>query len=128
MTLKHLRQVCIPWLVTLVLCGTAAGASPAALFQKGVKEYRDGNYASAAEAFHDATALKPASGTLQNLGNSEWQTGRFGPAILAWEQSVLLDPFNNLARSNLRFARRTAQIEAPDLSWPEVISSWLPLS
>jgi len=27
---------------------------------------------------------------------------------------------------NLRFSRRIAQLEAPDLNWAEVVSSWLP--
>jgi hypothetical protein len=29
---------------------------------------------------------------------------------------------------NLRFARKTSQLESPDLAWYEVISTWLPLN
>jgi hypothetical protein len=29
-------------------------------------------------------------------------------------------------RGDLRFARKAAQLEAPDLSWYEVVSTWLP--
>jgi hypothetical protein len=39
-----------------------------------------------------------------------------------------LDPFNQSARQNLRFARKAAQLEAPDLAWYEVVSTWLPAS
>ena len=83
---------------------------------------------AAAEAFRQSVTLQPASGALQNLGNAEWQRHRTGAAILAWEQALWLDPFNQSARQNLRFARKTAQLEAPDLAWYEVISTWLPVS
>ena len=48
--------------------------------------------------------------------------------MLAWEQAVWLNPFNRAARLDLRFARRTAQLESPDLTWYEVVSSWLPVN
>jgi len=98
------------------------------LFQTGVTAYRDGNYAQAAEAFSQSIALQPASGALQNLGNAEWQRHRTGAAVLAWEQALWLDPFNQSARQNLRYARKNAQLEAPDLAWYEVISTWLPVN
>ncbi len=101
---------------------------PTALFQAGVTAYRAADYAQAAEAFRQSVALQPASGALQNLGNAEWQRRRTGDAILAWEQALWLDPFNESARQNLRFARKTAQLEAPELAWYEVISTWLPVS
>jgi hypothetical protein len=63
-----------------------------------------------------------------NLGLSEWQQGRVGAAVLSWERVLWLDPRNDAARANLRFARHTAQLESPDLAWYEVISSWLPVN
>jgi hypothetical protein len=107
---------------------SVAAASADALFQAGVTAYRTNDYARAAEAFGQSMALQPASGTLQNLGNAEWQRHRTGAAILAWEQALWLDPFNQSARQNLRYARKNAQLEAPDLAWYEVISTWLPVS
>jgi hypothetical protein len=80
----------------------------------------------AAGAFAQSAAVQPAGGTLQDLGNAEWELGHAGTAILAWEQALWLDPFNKFARSNLRFGRRTAQLESPELAWYEVVSSWLP--
>lgn len=106
---------------------TSSQATPAdALFRYGTNAFSAGNYAQAAGAFGQAAALEPAGGTLQNLGIAEWEAGRTGPAIIAWEQSLWLDPFNQASRANLRFARRAAQLEAPDLSWSEVVSTWLP--
>ena len=103
-------------------------SSPDALFQTGVAAYRAADYTQAAEAFRQSVTLQPASGALQSLGNAEWQRRHTGDAILAWEQALWLDPFNESARQNLRFARKTAQLEAPELAWYEVISTWLPVA
>jgi tetratricopeptide (TPR) repeat protein len=104
-----------------------AGAAPAdALFRYATNSYYAGAYTEAAGAFAQAAELQPAGGTLQDLGNAEWLRGQVGAAVLAWEQALWLDPFNQLARGNLRFARRAAQLETPDLSWYEFVSTWLP--
>jgi hypothetical protein len=106
----------------------AQGFAIPAAFHEGNEAYRDMKYQQAATLFRQAAAASPASGTLQNLGNAEWQSGRTGQAILAWEQARWLNPFNDAARNNLRFARKVAQLEAPDLAWYEVVSSWLPFN
>jgi len=95
------------------------------LFQQATAAYESGDFTQSASLFHECAALQPASGTLQNVGNAEWQNARVGPAILAWEQSLWLDSFNEPARLNLRFARKSAQLEPPDLAWFEVVSTWL---
>src|SRR4029079_8958676 len=66
-------------------------------------------------------------GTLQNLGNAEWKRGHVGEAIVAWEQVLWLNPFDKNGRNNLRFARDETQLEAQNLTWFEVVSSWLPI-
>ena len=119
-------------LLPTIVCGLLAfdaGASPArALFQTGSAAYRAGQFSVAAIAFRQAAELQPASGTLQNLGSAEWQLGNTGTAVLAWEQALWLDPLNASARENLRFARKTAQLESPELAWYEVVSTWLPVN
>src|SRR5215471_1381320 len=108
---------------------SAGFSSPVdALFSEGINAYRSSDYSRAADAFRKAAALQPASGTLQNLGNAEWEQGQAGAAILAWEQTLWLDPFNNAARNNLSFARKTAQLDTPNLAWYEVVSTWLPVN
>lgn len=107
---------------------SSLAATPEMLFHLGSGAYHAGDYTRAAMAFHEAAQLQPAAGTFQNLGNAEWQRGRTGPAILAWEQSLWLDPFNEAAHMNLRFARKTAQLESPELTWYEVVSGWLPVN
>jgi len=110
-------------------CGSRTLAStPGALFRTGSEAYHAGDYATASSAFRQAATLEPAAGTLQNLGNAEWERGQAGAAILAWEQSLWINPFNDSARNDLRFARKTAQLETPELTWYEAVSSWLPLN
>ena len=123
-----LRSSAFGFLLAPLLALTAFASTPDALFQTGVTAYRAADYPQAAEAFRQSVTLQPASGALHDLGNAEWQQRRTGDAILAWEQSLWLDPFNESARQNLRFARKTAQLEAPESAWYEVISTWLPVS
>jgi tetratricopeptide (TPR) repeat protein len=123
-SLAHLTALILACLVWPIPRAEASMAQD--LFREGSSAYQAGNYVVAAGCFRQALALEPASGTLQNLGNAEWQQGRYGPAILAWEQALWLNPFNDAARNNLRFARRAAQLESPQLKWHEVVSTWLP--
>jgi hypothetical protein len=117
---------CLMLLVIGVSATLVRGAAFEDAFREGVAAYRLGDYLGAVKAFQQSTRQQLASGTLQNLGNAEWKLGRTGPAILAWERALWLDAFNGPARMDLRFARRTAQLEAPELAWYEVISTWLP--
>jgi len=98
------------------------------LFSEALAAQRAGDYAAAAHAYEQAAAQNPATGTLQNLGLTEWRRGRRAPAILAWEQAIWVDPFNAAARENLRFARKAASLEGPEYSWCEAASMWLPLN
>ncbi|HSU54585.1 MAG TPA: hypothetical protein VLT36_11050 [Candidatus Dormibacteraeota bacterium] len=129
----HISTPTISWTGTILLLvilstGAMRGAEFEKFFAQGTTAYRAGNYTNAAAAFAESASLQPASGTLQNLGNAEWRAGQAGAAILAWERSLWLDPFNRAAHNNLRFARKALQVESPDLGWFEVISTWLPVS
>jgi len=97
-------------------------------FSDGLENYRAGNFSQAATQFRETISRQPSSGAFQNLGNAEWQQKQIGPAVLAWEQALWLNPFDHNARNNLKFARETAQLESPDLTWYEVASGWLPMN
>jgi hypothetical protein len=99
---------------------------PSVLFEQGAKAYDKGDFDQAALCFRGASAAAPSSGTWHNLGNAEWQAGRPGPAILAWERGQWLAPFNAGTRENLRFARKARQLDPPELTWYETGSTWLP--
>lgn len=118
------------FIVLLLRCTIihAATANPDLLFHQGIDAYHAGNYSEASALFRQSALLRPACGTIQNLGNAEWQLGHTGNAVLAWEQGRWLDPFNEALRGNLRFARKTAQLETPELTWYEVVSTWLPVN
>jgi hypothetical protein len=97
-------------------------------FEDGLRSYSEAEYEKAASVFRELASVAPATGTFQNLGNAEWRRGRTGEAILAWERARWIDAYNRGARENLDFARKTAQLESPELAWYEIISTWLPVN
>ena len=115
-------------LVVAALMSAPVGSRAAAndFFARGLELSRAGRFPEAAAAFESAAKTQPAAGTLLNLGLAEWQRGHAGPAILAWEQALWIDPFDQAASANLAFARQVAQVEAPQLKWHETVSTWLP--
>lgn len=116
-----------PALIFLVLLlAQCSFASDGNRFHEGVTAYEAGQFELAAQAFQDSLAGTKAPGTLLNLGLAEWQCGRAGDAILAWEQAAWLDPFNRAASENLLYARETMSINPPELKWFEEPSTWLP--
>lgn len=107
--------------------GFSGGSSrlPEECFQRGLEAYRAGDFFAAANAFRECAGRRPSAGTLQNLGLAEWQNGNVGEAVLAWERACWLDPANRAAELNLEFARKHAQLAAPELEWYEAPSTWL---
>jgi hypothetical protein len=101
------------------------GETPVTLFQDGNQAYINGDHKAAAQAFRTILSNGPASGVLHNQGNAEWKCGRTGPAILAWERANWLEPFDANTIANLRFARKSAHLEAPNLTWYEICSTWM---
>ena len=95
------------------------------LFAQGLELSRAGRFPEAAEVFQKLAKAQPAAGTLVNLGLAEWQCGHAGAAILAWEQTRWIDPFDGRAAANLKFAREVAQVDEPQLKWYEAVSTWL---
>lgn len=110
----------------LALSGFAASLEES--FQQACQDYGVGNYNQAATLFGNIAAATPSAGTLHNLGNAEWQCGRVGEAILAWERARWLGPYHANPRANLRFARKVAQLDTPELVWYEICSTWLPVN
>lgn len=98
------------------------------LFVRAVDAYQAGSFREAATNFRQAADRVPASGTLVNLGLTEWRRGRAGQAILAWEQALWIDPFDARAKGNLNYARQLTGVESPDLTWFERASAWLPVN
>lgn len=96
------------------------------LFASGVELSRAGQFPEAVAAFEKSAQVRPAAGTMLNLGLAEWQRGHAGQAILAWEQARWIDPFDARAKADLNFARQAAEVDEPPLKWYEAVSTWLP--
>jgi len=111
---------------TLLGTVTNCRASAEASFDQGIEAYQTGRFVEATKAFRESISQEPAAGTLVNLGLTEWRRGRSGRAIVAWEQALWVDAFDERARNNLRFARETSGLDAPRLAWYETASTWLP--
>ena len=94
----------------------------------GMTAYLAGDYLKAAELFQKSVQAQPSTGAWLNLGLAEWQRNLAGPAVLAWERALWVDPYNAEARGNLQFARKTAQLESPEYAWHEAASMWLPVN
>lgn len=117
------------WLCLLVVMFSSAlnhSVAAADSFAKGLKAGRAGDFAQATKEFQSSLAAQPAAGTLLNLGLAHWRNGHVGEAILCWEQSAWLNPFEQDARNNLVFARAEMQVEPLELAWYELASTWLP--
>jgi hypothetical protein len=128
------RTINILWIFAWQLClavgsGWNCGAETVptqALFQQGTNAYLKGDFDQATLCFRGVVATASSPGAWHNLGNAEWQSGHPGPAILAWERGHWLNPFDAGTRENLRFARKTRQLDPPELAWYETGSTWLP--
>jgi hypothetical protein len=125
--LKRAVSRCVAVLVIIFLWNGMPGFAQD-FFAQGAQAYEAGHYEQAASMFRQAAAKQPSVGAWQNLGNAQWQSGRAGSAILAWERAEWLDPFDVNSRADLRFARKATLLEAPELPWYEICSTWLPVN
>lgn len=95
-------------------------------FATGEAMFQSGDLAGAAVFFEKVAKQNPSVGAFNNLGIVEWQRGRAGGAILAWERARWIAPFDQDAQQNLTFARTVLQANEPELRWHEHASLWLP--
>ena len=86
----------------------AAGASrsPDELFARGCEQYSRGDYAAAADSYGEIlSAGIRNSRVFYNLGNACFRRNQIGLAILYYEKALKLDPADEDARENLRYAK-----------------------
>ena len=121
-----MNRLILALVILAVLLPKAGSAATNDFFAAGVTSYREGHFPEAAGAFETSIKASPSVGALVNLGNTEWQRGHAGPAILAWERARWITPFDRRANDNLAFARLVAQVDEPQLKWFEIPSTWLP--
>lgn len=122
--MKPYRTLFIALFALLTLSAFASTDS----FSQALESYRAGRFAEAAKDFRTSAEQRPAAGTFVNLGLTEWRRGRAGPAVLAWEQALWINPFDASARANLGYARQLTAVDSPELTWYERASTWLPVN
>ena len=125
MNLFRSFQLLVNLSVLLIASNEARASDGANLFKLAAAAYEQKDFTLAAKLFTESAATEPAAGTFQNLGNAEWLNARTAEAIVAWERALLLNPRSGDVQNNLKFARETAQLESPELTWCEIAASWL---
>ncbi len=126
MSLLRSIQLLLSVGVLLGYCYEARGSDVANLLKRGVAAYEQKDFLLASKLFAESAAAGTSAGAFQNLGNAEWQNAHTAEAIVAWERALLLNPRSSDVQNNLKFARESAQLESPEMTWCEVTASWLP--
>ncbi|MGC3960140.1 MAG: hypothetical protein QM813_20095 [Verrucomicrobiota bacterium] len=117
----------LTWLFLMRLLVNPAVGAEVADFTRGQQAYDRQDFPAAVRSFAIAVSNAPSAGAYRNLGNAAWQGSDVAKALLAWERAAWIDPRDPDVRNNLQFAREIAQLEAPDLTWGEIASTWLPV-
>ena len=88
-----------------------AQADNAALYDKG-------DYAGARAGYEEQVRSGAWSANLfYNLGNAAYRQGEKGPAFLAYERALTLEPGHPEAQANLRFLREETGAKLPATTW-----------
>ena len=112
--------------ILLFLTTVAFAETPDDRFRSATTAMHSGDYGEAAFQLRELVSESQFShGSLHNLGNAEWKVVRPGHAILAWERAQLANPHDKNTAANLAFARHSAELHIPTLSWHESYSGWL---
>jgi len=86
-----------------------------ALWEQGCAAYDDEHWEAAAGAFQALVAAGVDDASVHyDLGNALFRLGRYGPAIVAYERALLLEPGAADAERNLDAAERAALAAARD--------------
>ena len=103
----------------------AAGASrsPDELFARGYEQYSRGDYAAAADSYREIlSAGIRNSRVFYNLGNACFRRNQIGQAILYYEKALRLDPTDEDARENLRYANLRIRDRIPADDFPFLLT------
>ncbi|MGQ0644686.1 MAG: VWA domain-containing protein [Elusimicrobiota bacterium] len=94
--------------------GRAPGESVAE-FNRGVKQYKKGDYSAAARSFQAARPgfadAERAARSAYNAGNASFRQERFSDAVEHYKQALRLNPADADAKHNLELARKMTQAQ-----------------
>jgi tetratricopeptide (TPR) repeat protein len=109
-----MRGLCLIFCCLLVLIAGAAWAEKD-LFHAGNQAFQKGRYEKALALYGRAAAQKGYSAALlYNMGNCFVHLQKPGPAVLAYERALLLDPGDRDARTNLALVRSRYHLPDPN--------------
>ena len=95
-------------------------------FELGNQAYMRKDYDAAITYYRQAAKNRGFSASLlYNLGNSYARSGKIGPAVLAYEQALLLAPTDPDICANLESIRKANGLYRPDQSWWTRVTSVL---
>ena len=104
MTVAAMKRILVALLLLCVLPTTVAAQADAVT--QGNEAFWKADYAAAAAAYRTASAAQPQNADLwYNLGTAEAQAKRYGHAMHAFEQSLVLRPGDADAQYNLEQTR-----------------------
>jgi tetratricopeptide (TPR) repeat protein len=87
-------------------------------FQTANQLYDQGKFSEAKQHYEQlAQAGEPGANVFYNLGNTNYRLGAPGPAMLAYERALALDPAHPEARANLDLLRRQNGARLWQASW-----------
>ena len=93
----------------LIFCLAIIAAAPAIAADNNDDPYSRGDYEAAVTAYQKKIKTTgPNADLLYNLGNAHYRLKQYGPAILAYEKALALDPRSSDIRTNLKTARAAA--------------------
>lgn len=104
--MKYIVTAIIILLTALSPCKASDVKEAREVYTRAMEEYKEGNFREAYELFNNLIDKGYSSFSLYyNTGNAAFKTGEIPSAILNYEKSLLLKPFNKDARYNLEIAK-----------------------
>lgn len=118
-----MRSFFVPGVLAVALLLAAiSGRTHAADFQSANQLYDQGRFSEAKQHYEQLVEARTWSANLfYNLGNANYRLGAPGPAMLAYERALAIDPAHAEARANVSLLRRQSGARVWPGSWMDRI-------
>jgi hypothetical protein len=106
----------------------SSSRDPQERFKSAGESYEAGKYEEAAGDYESLLGEGYEDPRIYyNLGNARFKQGRLGPAILAYERAIALDPSDGDARENLSYAAMliSDKVGSVEEEFPATLLGWL---
>ncbi len=127
--MNHFRPRTCQWIfLFLIVCMLlpVSALQAADFFEQGNQAYMRKDYRAAITCYLQAAKKRGFSASLlYNLGNSYARSEKIGPAVLAYEQALILAPTNPDIHANLESIRKANGLYQPNQPWWQRVISIL---